>query len=166
MIESIFPIVLVSATLLVALTAGFLFAFAVVAMPGLKKLNDGEFIRAFQEIDGIIQNNSPLFMLVWVGSVLLLITATVIGFGHLESLQRIFLVVATVLYIIGVQAPTIAVNVPRNNIIQAVKVATSNATVLNQARIEFEDVWNRANQFRAVMSVIVTAILLSLILWL
>jgi len=166
MIESIFPIVLVGATLLVALTAGFLFAFAVVAMPGLKNLNDGEFIRAFQEIDGIIQNNHPLFMLVWVGSVLLLITAAVIGFTHLESLQRNFLLAATVLYIIGVQAPTIVLNVPRNDVIQTVKVDTANATALQHARAEFEDVWNRSNQFRAVMSIIVTVILLSLILWL
>lgn len=166
MIESIFPIVLVSATLLVALTAGFLFAFAVVAMPGLKKLNDGEFIRAFQEIDGIIQNNHPLFVLVWMGSVLLLIIAAVIGFGHLELLQRNFLLAATVLYIIGVQAPTIVLNIPRNNTIQTVKVDTSNATALHQARFEFEDGWNRSNQFRTAMSIIVTAILLSLILWL
>ncbi len=166
MIESIFPIVLVGATLLVALTAGFLFAFAVVAMPGLKNLNDGEFIRAFQEIDGIIQNNHPLFMLVWMGSVLLLITAAIIGFGQLESLQHNLLLAATVLYIIGVQAPTIAVNVPRNNTIQTVNVDTTNMTALQQARIEFEDVWNRSNQFRTVMSIIVTAILLSLVLWL
>ena len=88
MIESIFPIVLVSATLLVALTAGFLFAFAVVAMPGLKQLSDGEFIRAFQKIDGIIQNNSPLFMLVWMGSVLLLILSAIIGFVQISSVLQ------------------------------------------------------------------------------
>lgn len=164
--STLFPIILVGATLLVALTAGFLFAFAVVAMPGLKKLNDGEFIRAFQEIDGIIQNNNPLFILVWVGSVLLLIIAAVIGFTYLESLQRNLLLAATVLYIIGVQAPTIVLNVPRNDVIQTVKVDTSNTTALQQARIEFEDGWNRSNQFRTAMSIIVTAILLSLVLWL
>lgn len=166
MIENIFPIVLVSATLLVALTAGFLFAFAVVAMPGLKKLKDGEFIRAFQEMDRIIQNNHPLFMLVWVGSVLFLIAAAIIGFTHLESLPRNFLLAATVLYIIGVQAPTVALNIPRNNAIQRVNADTANATALHQARIDFEDGWNRSNQFRTVMSITVTAILLGLVLWL
>lgn len=166
MIESIFPIILISATLLVALVAGFLFAFAVVAMPGLKNLKDGEFIRAFQEMDGIIQRNNPLFILVWAGSVLFLIAAAVIGLGELESLQRNLLLAATVLYIIGVQAPTIMLNVPRNNVIQTVNVDTLNATALQQARLEFEVVWNRSNQFRTVMSIIVTAILLSLILWL
>jgi len=164
MIESIFPIVLVVATLLVALVAGFLFAFAVIAMPGLKQLNDGEFIRAFQKMDGIIQSNHPLFMLVWMGSVVLLITAAIIGYTHLESLPRNVLLAATVLYIIGVQAPTVVFNIPRNNAIQAVD--TANATALQQARIDFEDGWNRSNQFRTVMSITVTAILLGIILWL
>lgn len=166
MIESIFPIVLVIATLLVSLVAGFLFAFAVVAMPGLKQLNDGEFIRAFQRMDGIIQNNNPLFMLVWMGSVLFLIAAAIIGFNQLESLQRNVLLAATVLYIIGVQAPTIVLNIPRNNNIQAVNVEASNATALQLARMEFEDVWNRSNQFRTVMAITVTTILLGLVLWL
>ena len=166
MIESIFPIVLVIATLLVSLVAGFLFAFAVVAMPGLKKLNDSEFIRAFQRMDGIIQNNHPLFMLVWMGSVLFLIASAVLGFTQLESLQRNFLLVATVLYIIGVQAPTIVINVPRNNAIQTVNVDTSDSKALKQARIDFENGWNRSNQFRTVISITVTVILLSLVLWL
>ena len=145
MIESIFPIVLVSATLLVSLVAGFLFAFAVIAMPGLKQLNDGEFIRAFQAMDGIIQNNHPLFMLVWMGSVLLLVITAIIGFTHLESLPRNFLLAATVLYIIGVQAPTIVLNIPRNNAIQTVNVDAANAISLKQARTDFEDGWNRSN---------------------
>ncbi len=166
MIEHIFPIVIVGATLLVSLVAGFLFAFAIIAMPGLKNLSDAEFIRAFKEMDGIIQNGHPLFMLVWMGSVLLLIAAAIIGFTQLESLPRNLLLAATILYIIGVQAPTIVINIPRNNTIQAVNVDTANTTALHQARIEFEDGWNRSNQFRTVMSIIVTAILLSLVLWL
>ena len=166
MIDNIFPILLVSATLLVSLVAGFLFAFAIVAMPGLKKLSDAEFIRAFQGMDGIIQNNHPLFMLVWMGSVLFLIAAVVIGFTQLESLQRTLLSATAALYIIGVQAPTILLNIPRNNVIQTVNVDTANATALHQARLEFEDGWNRSNQFRTVMSISVTAILLGLVLWL
>lgn len=64
------------------------------------------------------------------------------------------------------QAPTIVVNVPRNNIIQTVNVDTANATSLRQARIDFVDGWNRSNQFRTVMSITVTVILLGLVLWL
>ncbi|NNF58944.1 MAG: DUF1772 domain-containing protein, partial [Rhodothermaceae bacterium] len=59
-----FTAVLLLATLLCALVAGFLFAFAVVAMPGIRDLSDGAFIQAFQGMDRIIQNNQPVFMLV------------------------------------------------------------------------------------------------------
>ena len=44
----IFQIVLILATFLCSLAAGLLFAFAIVVMPGIRSLNDREFIRAFQ----------------------------------------------------------------------------------------------------------------------
>ena len=69
MVATLFPIILILTALFSSLVAGFLFAFAIVVMPGIKKLSDGEFIRAFQEMDGIIQNNQPLFMLMWGGSI-------------------------------------------------------------------------------------------------
>ncbi len=52
-IEGLFPIILLVATFLCSLVAGFLLAFAIVVMPSIKQLNDREFIRAFQVIDGI-----------------------------------------------------------------------------------------------------------------
>ena len=58
---NLFLPVLVLATFLCSLVAGLLFAFAVVVMPGLRSLDDGGFIRAFQAIDRVIQNNQPLF---------------------------------------------------------------------------------------------------------
>ena len=69
----IFQSALILAAFLCSLVAGFLFAFAVVVMPGIRRLNDKEFIRAFQVMDRVIQNNQPSFMLVWVGSVITLI---------------------------------------------------------------------------------------------
>ena len=76
----IFQIALILATFLCSLVAGFLFAFALVAMPGIGHLNDREFLRAFQVMDRIIQNNQPVFMLVWTGSVVTLVISTVPGF--------------------------------------------------------------------------------------
>ena len=51
----LFPIILALSTLLCALVAGFLFAFVVVVMPGIKQLKEVEFLRVFQLIDGVIQ---------------------------------------------------------------------------------------------------------------
>jgi uncharacterized membrane protein len=67
-----FEISLVLSALLCALVTGFVFAFASVVMPGIQTLDDRDFLRAFKAMDLVIQRNQPLFMLVWVGSVLAL----------------------------------------------------------------------------------------------
>ena len=48
-------------------------------MPGIRSLDEGGFIRTFQVSDRVIQNNRPLFVFVWVGSVLTLIAAAALG---------------------------------------------------------------------------------------
>ena len=48
----VFQIALILATFLCSLVAGLLFVFAVVVMPGIGSLNDREFIRAFQVMEG------------------------------------------------------------------------------------------------------------------
>ena len=64
----ILNIALVLSALLCSFVAGFLFAYAIVVMPGLKELDDKHFIKAFQVTDRVIQNNHPLFLSVWIGS--------------------------------------------------------------------------------------------------
>ncbi len=77
--EGIFQIALILATFLCSLVAGFLLAFALVVMPGINSLNDREFVRAFQVMDRVIQNHQPIFVLVWVGSVVALVSSAVLG---------------------------------------------------------------------------------------
>lgn len=146
--EAIFPIVLILATLLCSLVAGFLFAFATIVMPGIKTLSDREFIRAFQVIDGVIQNNQPLFVAVWIGSVVAAVAAAGLGFEQLEGTQRLLLIAAPLIYILGVQVSTFTINVPLNNQIQALPVAAMEAAALQAARKDFEPSWNRWNLVR------------------
>ena len=58
----VFQIAIILAAFLCSLVAGFLFAFAIVTMPGIRSLNDQEFLRAFQVMDRVIQNKQPLFI--------------------------------------------------------------------------------------------------------
>src|SRR5687768_15391215 len=104
--------VLILATFLCSLVAGFLFAFAVVVMPGIRSLDDGGFLRAFQVVDRVIQKNQPVFVFVWVGSVLALVTAAVLGVWQLGGADRVLAIAAAIVYILGVQVPTVAVNIP------------------------------------------------------
>jgi uncharacterized membrane protein len=161
----IFPLILILATLLCALVAGLLFAFAIVTMPGIKKLNDSEFIRAFQVMDGVIQNNQPIFMLVWIGSALTLLLAAVLGFGQLDLAGKGILLTAALLYIIGVQLPTGMINVPLNNQLQTLDTGKMHASAQAAARLDFEPRWNQWNRIRTVVATLVTT-LLTLLLFL
>jgi uncharacterized membrane protein len=69
-------------------------------------------------IDRIIQNGQPLFVLVWVGSALTLIAAALMGLWQLGRADRVILVVAALISVLGVHAPTLRVNVPLNSQLQ------------------------------------------------
>lgn len=158
-----FPTILILATLLCALVAGLLFSFAIVTMPGIKTLNDREFIRAFQVIDGVIQNNQPIFMLVWMGSALTLLIATGLGWGQLDLFRKGFLLTATLLYMLGVQFPTVTINVPLNNHLQTLDVGNMDLSAQASARRNFEPRWNQWNRIRTVVATVVTTLLLLLL---
>lgn len=162
-IETIFPITLVLATLFTTIVTGLLFGFAIIVMPGIKNMADREFIRAFQGMDGIIQNNHPLFVLFWGGSVLLLLVATVLGFGQLDTRERIILIAAILVYLFGVQLPTVTINVPLNNQLQSLDVDTMTAAQLKAARQNFENRWNFWNRNRTLLSMGVSLLLMVLV---
>jgi len=159
----LFPVILVVAALLCSLIAGILFAFAVVTMPGIKQLKDGEFLRVFQVIDGVIQNNQFIFMLVWIGSIFMLVIATALGSNSLDGFGKILIYTALIFFIMGVQLPTIFINVPLNNHIQTLDVEALTDSAKKVARRNFEPRWVMWNRIRTVFAVKVTVILLILL---
>ena len=157
-----FPLILVLATFLCSLVAGFLFAFAIVVMPGIGRLDDRAFIRAFQVMDGIIQNNQPVFLVVWLGSALALVLAAVLGWGHMDPAGGWLLIASALAYLFGVQLPTITINVPLNNGLQALDVDALDEADLRGARAAFEGRWNRWNWIRTVLSCLISIVLIAL----
>ncbi len=163
LIEGVFQITLILATFLSSLVAGLLFVFAIVIMPGIKRLSDREFIRAFQVMDGVIQNNQPLFVLVWVGSAVALIVSVVVGFTQLEGVAWLLILAAAVAYIFGVQLPTITINIPLNNQLQTLDVDATTEAMQKTARERFEPRWNRWNGIRATIASLASALLIILL---
>ncbi len=159
----IFQIALILATFLCSLVAGFLFAFALVTMPGIRSLNDREFIRAFQVMDRVIQNNQPIFMLVWVGSVVALVTSAVLGIGQSDGAGRLLIIFAALAYLLGVQLPTVTINVPLNNKLQTLDVDAMNETTQKTARKDFEPRWNQWNSIRTAFASLASALLIILL---
>ena len=101
-------------TLLCSLVTGFILTYAIVVMPGLSKLDDKEFIKAFQVTDGIIQNNQPIFILIWVGSIISVVSTIIISIFTLGILEGWKIIFVSLVYLIGVQAITIIIHLPLN----------------------------------------------------
>jgi uncharacterized membrane protein len=146
------------------LVAGFLFAFAVVVMPGIRRLDDSGFIRAFQAIDRVIQNKQPLFLLVWGGSVLALMAAAALGMWALSGSDRLLIIVAALINLLCVQLPTVTINVPLNDQIQKLDPDSMTEATRKRAREAFEPRWNRWNVIRTACASVASIVLMFLLL--
>ena len=132
-------------------------------MPGIKSLNDREFIRTFQVTDRVIQNNQPIFIFVWVGSAIALIVCAFFGIGRLQGVDFFLLAFATLTYLFGVQISTIVIHLPLNNKLQKLDIDTMNEIELKAAREGFEPRWNTSNRIRTVISGFVSILLIILL---
>ena len=151
---------LILSTLFCSLVTGLIFTYAIVVMPGLAKLNDRDFIKAFQVTDGIIQNNQPLFMIIWIGSIIsiiLLILSSIVSFGFYGAW---FVLLTAACYLVGVQGITITIHLPLNNKIQKLNVSKLNGLKLGEERIGFETKWKFYNNIRTAIGLAVSLILL------
>ena len=143
-------------TLLCSLVTGFILTYAIVVMPGLSKLDDKEFIKAFQVTDGIIQNNQPIFILIWVGSIISVVSTIIISIFTLGILEAWKIIFVSLVYLIGVQAITIIIHLPLNRRIQKIDINSTNLQSLNEERKNFETKWNYFNNIRTVVAFLVT----------
>ena len=151
---------LISSITLCSLVSGFIFTYAIVVMPGLSNLADKEFIRAFQVTDAVIQNNQPIFMFTWIGSIvslLITILTSVVGF---ELSETWLVVLFSVIYLLGVHGITIAIHIPLNNHIQKVEIEELNDEAITDERVKFERKWNFFNNIRTSISISVSLLLL------
>ena len=156
----ILDISLIFSILTCCLVTGFIFTYAVVVMPGLSKLNDKEFLRAFQVTDGIIQNNQPFFMLTWVGSIIAILSLILIAIVFIGISKTWLIVLVSVVYLLGVQGITISIHIPLNNHIQQLNIDELDEQNLSEKRKKFEKKWNNFNIIRTLIAFSVSAILL------
>ena len=156
--------ILMLTIMLCSLVAGLLFGFAIVVMPGIAKLTDKEYLLAFKHMDGIIQNNQPLFILVWAGSILSIIITLILGIMNLGGTQIYLMVFASILYLFGVQLPTFRFNIPLNNSIQHLDIESLEESEATSSRVDFEIPWNRWNRIRTVNAILAVSMLLFLLI--
>ena len=146
--------------LLCALAAGFILTYAIIIMPGLSKLDDKEFIKAFQVTDGIIQNNQPIFILIWVGSIISVLGTIITSILSLGIVEAWLIIFAGVIYLLGVQVITISIHLPLNKHIQKIDINSTNSQTLSEVRKNFETKWNYFNNVRTGIALFVILIFL------
>ena len=143
-----------------SLVTGFIFTYAIVVLPGFSKLDDKEYIRAFQVTDEVIQNNQPLFMLTWIGSIISVLGAILASILSPDLGETWFIVLIGVVYLLGVQGVTITIHLPMNNHIKDLNLDELDNQTLSKERLKLETKWNYFNNIRTGVGFFVSLSLL------
>ncbi|MGB2156258.1 MAG: anthrone oxygenase family protein, partial [Candidatus Poseidoniaceae archaeon] len=121
---------------------------------------------AFKHMDEVIQNNQPLFVLVWAGSILSVILTLALGIMNLDDEKLYLLIGAASVYLIGVQLPTFRFNIPLNNELQNLDIEDLEETQAKTSRTKFETSWNRWNRIRTINGIVAVSMFLLLLYFL
>ena len=142
---------LLFATLTTGLTAGLFYSWSISVTNGIGRTSDINYLHAFQSMNRAILN--PAFFIIFFGPVILLPLATYLNIKPNYGLKFWSLLVATLLYFVGVMGVTILGNIPLNNSLEALQINSLPADELERFRLGFEGKWNRLNMIRTVTSV-------------
>ena len=138
------------------LIAGFFWGWSVSAGLGLARVSDHNYVSAMQSINQAILN--PVFLLVFMGSTLVLAGAAVASFVAGDTRRGWWMASAAVVYAVGVFGVTAAGNVPLNNTLDAFDLAGGTDASIAEARHDYEGPWNRLHYIRSTLAVLVVGL--------
>ena len=143
-------IILIITTVFSGLMAGLFYAWSISVTPGLAKIDDVSYLQAFQSMNRAILN--PVFFVVFFGLVVLLPVLSYFSFQTSISNQFWYVILATILYLVGIMGVTIGGNVPLNNTLEALQIESMTPEQMDVFRKGFESKWNRLNHIRTISS--------------
>ena len=150
MSDILYILVLISA-LGAGMNAGLFFIFSNTIMSSLEKLPSSSGIAAMQNINRIIQN--PVFFAVFIGTAVtsLLLALSLIWYWSPGS---IYILIGSLVYLVGCFIVTIAFNVPRNNALDAAESHTSEAAELWAKYLTEWTAWNHVRTVACIISTV------------
>lgn len=149
-------IVLYIAILLTGLSAGLFYAWQVSVIPGTKLTQDSTYIETMQKINRAIIN--PPFMLIFLGSLLIMILSVILYWNTEMSLWLILS--ATLVYGAGTVMVTGLGNVPLNDALDELQLNDLSKEEISKERHDYEVPWNRLHLIRTVFAVLSFMLLL------
>ena len=144
--------VIILSTLGSGMMAGLFVAFSTFIMRALGSIPNGEGMRAMQAINRFIIR--PSFLIVFLGTGALLIAACVLVDNSHPSF--LFLVLATLAYVVACLISTITFNVPLNNKLDELDSESSEGIEFWQ---QYLVTWTRWNHVRSIACIAATILL-------
>lgn len=134
------------------LIAGLLFGYACSVNIGLKSLANSEYLKAMQSINSAIQN--PYFLTVFLCLLFILPVTSFLKYKEMTNTSFYFILMATVIYFVGVFGVTIFCNVPLNEQLAKFDISTATNNEIATMRQTFENSWNSYHSIRTFASII------------
>ncbi len=129
------------------LVAGVFFAFSSFVMKALARLKPSEGIVAMQSINITVIN--PLFMTALFGTAVVCLFLAVFSLLKFHQPNSIYLLVGSLLYIVGTVGVTIAFNVPLNDALAKVDPSSAEGASLWAKYLTNWTLWNHVRTIAA-----------------
>ncbi|MBE9228522.1 DUF1772 domain-containing protein [Phormidium sp. LEGE 05292] len=134
------------------LIAGVFFAFSTFVMNALSRLQPKEGIAAMQSIN--ITAINPLFMIALFGTAATCLFLTVLSLLKWHQSSAVYLLVGSLLYLIGTVLVTIAFNVPLNDALAKVKPESIEGANLWARYLKDWTFWNHVRTLAALVAAV------------
>lgn len=138
------------------LIAGVFFAFSTFVMPALARLQPNQGIAAMQSINITVIN--PLFMLALFGTATACIFLTITLLLKWPQPSIAYLLVGSLLYLVGTVGVTMAFNVPLNDALAIAKPDSTDGTTLWARYLTDWTFWNHVRTMAAIAAAVVFTI--------
>ncbi len=122
------------------LIAGVFFAFSAIVMKALDRLSPAQGIAAMQSINVVVIN--PLFMVALFGTALACVALAASSFFRWNEPSAVYLLVGSLLYLVGTIAVTMVFNVPRNDALAAADPESADGARLWAGYVTSWTAWN------------------------
>lgn len=130
------------------LMAGVFFAFSVFVMSALARLQPPQGIAAMQAINITVIN--PLFMAVFLGTPIACIFLIISSLSKWHQPAAVYLILGSLLYLIGTFGVTIMFNVPMNEALAIVKPDSADGADLWASYLTNWTIWNHVRTTAAI----------------
>ena len=157
--DLLFVVTLVSA-LGCGLMAGVFFAFSTFVMRALARLPSTQGIVAMQSIN--VAAITPSFMVALFGTAAVCVLLTVFSLSMWQKPCAVYLLVGSLLYLVGTILVTIIFNVPRNDVLAAVDPATAEGARVWADYVASWTAWNHVRTAAALAAATLLTIALCL----